>query len=45
MRFGLTLLVRPSIGKALADDALGREFGALIVGLAVCRRAIFVMPK
>ena len=28
MRFGLTLLVRPSIGKALADDALGREFGA-----------------
>ena len=28
MRFGLTLLVRPSIGEALADDALGREFGA-----------------
>jgi len=28
MRFDLTLLVRPSIGEALADDALGREFGA-----------------
>jgi hypothetical protein len=31
MRFGLTLLVRPSIGETLADDALRGHFGAHIV--------------
>src|SRR5262245_33091044 len=28
MRFDLTLLVRPSIGEALADNAFGRDLGA-----------------
>jgi hypothetical protein len=43
MRFGLTLLVRPSIGEALADDALGCHFGALIV--AVTKRCARVVAE
>ena len=45
MRLDLSLLVRPSIGKALADDALGREFSALKIAVTECGARVVTEVK